>query len=184
MKARRAGTACATARIRTARIRTARIRTARIRTARSRAARIHPVPRATLAPQSRVHDSLRLERLRQSEGQWLGESAEICPPLLTAAEVEVLKGYKGNLQLLLCGWGLRALRDGCRAAMRPDDAELRQISTWVRHNRAAAGSLQVVDAAPDLPLHSIGLPESPAATSSVLRACDGKPTLLVAGSLT
>ena len=70
------------------------------------------------------------------------------------------------------------------AQLWPDDAELRQISTWVRHNRAAAGSLQVGDAAPDLPLHSIGLPESPAATSSVLRACDGKPTLLVAGSLT
>jgi len=64
----------------------------------------------------------------------------------------------------------------------PEDAELQAISCWVRHNRAAAGTLAVGDAAPDLPLHSIHSSAAPA--TSVLQACAGKPTLLVGGSFT
>ena len=56
----------------------------------------------------------------------------------------------------------------------------------MRHNRAAAGTLRVGDAAPELPLHPVGTPARPAlgahGASSVARACAGKPTLLVAGS--
>ena len=82
----------------------------------------------------------------------------------------------------------------------PDDAELRQLSCWVRHNRAAAGKLAPGDAAPDVPLHAlddvplhaldggVGAPSRAAAPVarplSVRAACGGAPTLLVAGSFT
>jgi len=72
------------------------------------------------------------------------------------------------------------------AQLWPADEEPRRASLWVRHNRAAAGTLRVGDAAPELPLHPVGTPARPAlgahGASSVARACAGKPTLLVAGS--
>ena len=67
------------------------------------------------------------QRLMQSEGKWLGEDTEICPPLLNEAEVSVLKGYKGNLQLLLQTWALRVLRQGCFASMQPGEAEVSYV---------------------------------------------------------
>ena len=70
-------------------------------------------------------------RLTSSEGQWLSGSDrpvshedEICPPLLTQREVEVLKKYSGNLQLLLQTWALRALRHGCIECMPPTESHL------------------------------------------------------------
>jgi hypothetical protein len=66
-------------------------------------------------------------------------------------------------------------------ALWPDDAEVRAISCWVRHNRARAGTLACGDRAPDLPLYPITGTDG---ATSVLRLCGGQPTLLVAGSYT
>lgn len=62
----------------------------------------------------------------------------------------------------------------------PDDAELRQLSLHVRHNRAQRGALRPGDALPDVPLFS---PEATGVTTTLREACDGpQPTLVVAGS--
>ena len=64
------------------------------------------------------------DRLTQSEGAWLHEKEPICAPLLTRDEVEVLKQHRGNLQLLLQTWALRALRHGCIECMPPAESQL------------------------------------------------------------
>ena len=64
------------------------------------------------------------DRLTQSEGSWLHEKEEICAPLLTRDEVEVLKQHRGNLQLLLQTWALRALRHGCIECMPQEESIL------------------------------------------------------------
>ena len=48
----------------------------------------------------------------------------ICAPLLTRDEVGVLKQHRGNLQLLLQTWALRALRHGCIECMPPAESQL------------------------------------------------------------
>ena len=91
-------------------------------------------------------------------------------------------------------------------ALWPEDARFRQVSCWVRHNRARVGVLTPGCPAPDLRLHPIetergassaagvfsatgassaaGASAGVAAVTSVRRVCAGKPTLLVAGSFT
>jgi hypothetical protein len=87
-------------------------------------------------------------------------------------------------------------------ALWPEDARFRQVSCWVRHNRARVGVLTPGCPAPDLRLHPIeteqekereiergassaaGASTGVAAVTSVRRVCAGKPTLLVAGSFT
>lgn len=99
-------------------------------------------------------------------------------------------------------------------ALWPEDARFRQVSCWVRHNRARDGALTPGCPAPDLRLHPIeieweiereiercassaagvfsatgassaaGASAGVAAVTSVRRVCAGKPTLLVAGSFT
>ena len=64
----------------------------------------------------------------------------------------------------------------------PDDAELRQLPLYVRHNRAQLGTLRPGDALPDVPLFS---PDATGAATTLREACDGpQPTLVVAGSWT
>jgi len=116
-----------------------------------------------------------------SESDWLEVTA--------ALQEEVLReGGVSPAQMAPALWLLRSA-----AQLWPEDEELRTISCWVRHNRAAAGTLRVGMPAPDLPLYPIvGLdagsasgsaPSPPSApSSSVRRVCAGKPTLLVAGS--
>ena len=67
------------------------------------------------------------------------------------------------------------------AGLFPRDAELAAIPLHVRHNRARQGNLVVGDAAPDVPLHPLADGAPP---TSLLAACAGAPTLLVAGSFT
>jgi hypothetical protein len=91
-------------------------------------------------------------------------------------------------------------------ALWPEDARFRQVSCWVRHNRARVGVLTPGCPAPDLRLHPIetergassaagvfsatgassaaGASAGVATVTSVRRVCAGKPTLLVAGSFT
>ena len=82
-------------------------------------------------------------------------------------------------------------------ALWPQDARMRQVSCWVRHNRARNGTLTPGCPAPDLPLQPIeierekergassaGASAGVAAVTSVQLVCAGKPTLLVAGSYT
>ena len=62
----------------------------------------------------------------------------------------------------------------------PDDAELRQLSLYVRHNRAQLGTLRPGDALPDVPLFSL---EGMGAATTLREVCHGpQPTLVVAGS--
>ena len=63
-------------------------------------------------------------RLLSDEGSWLKYGRQICPPLLTKDEVEVLKAYKGNIQMLLQTWGLRELRHGCRTILGGSEGEV------------------------------------------------------------
>ena len=72
------------------------------------------------------------------------------------------------------------------AQLWPRDAELRQISLQVRHNRAERGTLRDGDALPDVPLFPLRPGGAAAAAAVGLRAaCAGPaPTLLVAGSFT
>ena len=64
----------------------------------------------------------------------------------------------------------------------PADTELRRLSLYVRHNRAAQGSLRAGDAAPDVPLHA---PRAGGPATTLRAACAApRPTLLVAGSFT
>lgn len=63
-------------------------------------------------------------RLLSDEGEWLRYGRNICPPLLTKDEVEVLKSYKGNMQMLLQTWGLRELRNGCRTVLGGVEGEI------------------------------------------------------------
>ena len=65
-----------------------------------------------------------------------------------------------------------------------EDDELRQISLYVRHNRAEQGCLRPSEALTDVPLHSPSAVAA-ASTTSLRAACAGPhPTLLVAGSFT
>lgn len=67
------------------------------------------------------------------------------------------------------------------AQLFPGDAELCSIPLYVRHNRAAQGSLREGDAVPDVLLH----PLRRDGALSLRAACAGPlPTLLVAGSWT
>jgi hypothetical protein len=79
------------------------------------------------------------DRLTQSEGGWLHEKDEICAPLLTLDEVEVLKQHRGNLQLLLQTWALRALRHGCIECMPPAESQLTYIEMERQARPATVG---------------------------------------------
>jgi hypothetical protein len=65
------------------------------------------------------------------------------------------------------------------AQLFPDDAELRAIPLQVRNNRACEGRLREGGQLVDLPLHHLN-----SGTTSLSKACAGRPTLLVAGSFT
>jgi hypothetical protein len=69
----------------------------------------------------------------------------------------------------------------CAAQLFPDDAELRQISLYVRNNRARQGHLRPGDLPPDVALHPLAGGEGVASVSPI-EICAGQPTLLVAGS--
>jgi hypothetical protein len=66
------------------------------------------------------------------------------------------------------------------AQLFPADAELRAIPLQVRHNRACEGCLRVGDPIVELCLHRL----DNGADASLVEACAGLPTLLVAGSFT
>ena len=68
------------------------------------------------------------------------------------------------------------------AQLLPHEPELAAIPLYVRHNRAAQGSLRAGDAAPDVPLHA---PRAGGPATTLRAACAApRPTLLVAGSFT
>ena len=73
---------------------------------------------------------------------------------------------------------LHALRTAADA--HPDEPAFRELP-HVRFNRAEAGALKAGDAAPDVPLHPLdgGLAEA----TTLGAVCAGKPTVVVAGSL-
>ena len=94
-----------------------------------------------------------------SESDWLEVTSELQESVLEAAGV-------APEQMGPALWLLRSA-----AQLWPEDVELQKISCWVRHNRAAAGTLCVGDAPPDLPLHpmAVAVEEEPAGASRATR---------------
>lgn len=104
----------------------------------------------------------------RDDADWLDVTADLQTRLLTEA------GVPAN-RMAAALWLLRSA-----ASLFPADP-LCRIGVHVVHNRARAGELAAGDAAPDVPLYALG---SGSAPTTLRAACDGAPTLLVAGSFT
>lgn len=108
-----------------------------------------------------------------SNTDWLAVTEQMQERLVREAT-----GSNDNARIGAALWLLRTAHQ-----IWPYDPEITEASCWVRYNRARAGKELVPGvAAPNVPLHLID--QANAEATSVLRVCAGKPTLLVAGSLT
>ena len=83
-------------------------------------------------------------RMMQAEHEWCGAPVVIgkqhirCHAILTADEVEILKGYPGNTTVLLHLWGLRLLRNSMKRAGCNENVYVNIEDTVLKLRRACA----------------------------------------------
>lgn len=147
--------------------------------------------RAGFCTLEEVKRVLRLEEQRRMSDEMQSKYADAEK---TASDTDWMEVTNDMQTALLSEVGVPAERMAAalhllRSAHRiwPDDAEVRSVSCWVRHNRAREGSLRAGERAPDVKLFlapSEDDPSAPIQTTSVNEMCDGKRTLVVSGSYT